>query len=167
MAIGVLATVVVGLAQAFVSATQAVAAAGDTTTETILAEQKVQQLASLVWAFDATGQRVSDVSSNTAVWPDAPGGGTGLAPSPADALDHDTPGYVDYLDRFGRPVAAESAAYTRRWAIAPGPLAPEDTLVVQVVTARSERLARMGPLSLERRIAGVVRLVRVRTRLLQ
>ena len=64
-------------------------------------------------------------------------------------------------------MAAESAAYTRRWAIAPGPLAPEDTLVVQVVTARSERLARMGPLSLERRIAGVVRLVRVRTRLLQ
>lgn len=167
VAVGLLAVAVVGLAQVFVAATRAVAAASDTTTETILAAQKVQQLVSLAWSFDAGGQRVNDVASDTAVWPEASSGGAGLAASPPGTLDHDTPGYVDHLDQFGRPAPLALASYTRRWSITPASVAPDDTLVVQVVSARRDLLARLGPLPLERRMAGVVRLVRVRTRRLE
>jgi type II secretory pathway pseudopilin PulG len=42
----------------------------------------------------------------------------GLGPSPAAALEEDTPGYVDYLDDNGGP-ARTSGVFVRRWAIEP------------------------------------------------
>jgi type IV pilus modification protein PilV len=59
--------------------------------------------------------------------------------SPADALERDAPGFVDYLDRHGNVHAASDAtgtvAYVRRWSTEPVADHP-DTVVVQVrVTA--------------------------------
>jgi hypothetical protein len=77
--------------------------------------------------------------------PQADVGGTGLRPSPADALERNTDGYVDHLDSYGRIVGNRSipltAAYTRRWSIEPFP-DDADTLVIRVAVyrrAHSER----------------------------
>ena len=164
MAVGLLATAVVGVVQLFAVGTAAVGAAGDTTVETVLAAQKVQQLAALTWAFDRAGQRVSDTTGDTTVWPERAGGGTGLSPSLLDALDHDTPGYVDYVDRLGHTVAPADALYTRRWAIRPAAVEPLDTVVIDVIAARRDRLARLAAVPRNQRLSGIVRLVRLRSR---
>jgi hypothetical protein len=70
-----------------------------------------------------------------------------LNPSPAGSLDANTPGYVDYLDRFGNWVGtgvapADGTVYIRRWAIEPLPTNPNNTLILQVLvtTLRREQL---------------------------
>ena len=136
---------VAGLAQLFVLSINSNHGARNTTFASILAQQKMEQLRGLTWGFDTIGLPISDITTDLSVSPENPAGGTGLSPSPSDALRRNTAGYVDYLDVNGRPLgggatAPPGTAYIRRWSIEPLPTNPNDTLVLQVlVTRRSER----------------------------
>jgi type II secretory pathway pseudopilin PulG len=141
VATGLLATALITVAQLFGIATKSNTSARDATFATILAEQKIEQLRALTWGFDSVGLPVSDLSTNTAVQPEAPNGGTGLTPSPADALKENTDGYVDYVDRWGNTLGTgeaplDGSVYFRRWSIEPLPTNPNNTLIIQVVVGR-------------------------------
>lgn len=115
IATGILAVSLVSLADLFGLAIRSNLAARSTTTATVLAQQKLEELRALSW--------------------------TALSPSPPSALQDNTPGFVDHVDQFGetRGGGADRSAdaiYTRRWAIEPLPSTP-DTLVIQVRVMRN------------------------------
>lgn len=127
----------VASAHLLVWATRALWASGAETIAVAAAQAKVEELLSLAWRFDERGNRVSDVATNLAVTPSSTGG-TGLRPSPANALAENVDGHVDYLDQYGQWVGTgsqppSSAAFVRRWAVRPLASAPADTLVLQVL----------------------------------
>lgn len=106
----------------------------------ILAAQKMEQLRSLLYAFDPNGLPITDTSTNVAVSPAAAGGGRGLSPSPDSALRNDTSGYVDYLDGRGEWLGTGTTppvgtVYVRRWSIEPLPIDRPDALLLQVVVS--------------------------------
>ena len=119
----ILTVAVLSIAQVIAVATRANAAARTSALAVMLAAQKLEQLRTLTWSFDAAGAPVSDMTT----------GG---------ALDRDVDGYCDWLDASGRTVPRESAAaFVRRWSVAPLPANP-DTLVLQVlVSSATGRLA--------------------------
>lgn len=104
-------------------------------TAALAASSRLDQLRSLQFEFDQTGQRLTDVVTDLTVDPPAPGGG-GLTPSGAGSLDANVSGFVDYLDEAGRwvgngPTPPRAAVFVRRWAVeSPG---PPDLLVLQVL----------------------------------
>jgi type II secretory pathway pseudopilin PulG len=170
-------TVGVGaLAQLFVVSTQANRAARVTTFVSVLAQQKMEQLRGLTWGFDGVGVPVTDTTTNLSVVPEQPTGGPGLSPSPPGALNRNTPGYCDFLDTAGQPVAPtippaglpvampSGATYARRWTVEPLPTNPNNTVILQVlVTTTRDR----GSADLDtnvRRLPGEARLVSVKTR---
>jgi prepilin-type N-terminal cleavage/methylation domain-containing protein len=129
-----------GLAQLFGVATRANASAKHTTYASLLAQQKMEQLRGLTWGFDALGLPLTDTTTNIAVAPESPAGGTGLTPSPPDSLDRNIESYCDYLDRNGNSLggcasANPAAYYLRRWSVAPLPANPNNTIVLQVLVA--------------------------------
>jgi len=131
-----LAVALVGLAQLAGIAVRANTSARGTTFATMLAQQKLEQLRELQWAFDTNGGPVSDLRTDLTVTPTSQGG-TGLMPSPAGTLTANTAGYVDYLDASGNWVGtgtrpAAGTVYIRRWSIAALPADPGNTLVLQV-----------------------------------
>jgi prepilin-type N-terminal cleavage/methylation domain-containing protein len=131
-----LAVALVGLAQLAGIAVRANTSARGTTFATMLAQQKLEQLRELQWAFDTAGAPVSDLATNLAVTP-ATQGGNGLAASPAGTLTSNTAGYVDYLDATGNWVGtgaqpASGTVYIRRWSIDALPADPGNTLILQV-----------------------------------
>lgn len=142
VAVGLLATALVTLAQLFGMSTRSNIASRNMTYAAILAEQKLEELRSLTWGFDADGLPVSDTTSDTSVSPETPTGGTGLEPSPTSALQENTSKYVDYVDQFGNKVGTGgtsppgSAIYTRRWSITPLPTNPNNTLIIQVLVTK-------------------------------
>jgi prepilin-type N-terminal cleavage/methylation domain-containing protein len=147
IATAVFATALIAVAQMFVVATRANSSARASTVASVLAQQKMEQLRSLTWGFDASGNVLSDLQSNLAVTPPTASGGPGLSASPAGTLFQSTAGYADYLDASGtwmgtgaNPVAG--TVYIRRWSVTPLPADPGNTLVLQVVVTR--RLNRGG-----------------------
>jgi hypothetical protein len=101
-----------------------------------LAQERLEQLASLTWHVRGDGSAVSDTTTNLAEQP-ATTLGHGLSPSPAGTLDRNVPGYVDYLDEDGQWVGTGMrppgrAVFVRRWAVLPYASDPADTLVLQV-----------------------------------
>jgi len=87
-----------------------------------------------------------------------------LTPSPANALDDDIGGYVDFLDADGNVVGVGAApppgaAFVRRWAIGPPATGTANALVIRVL-ARSLAADRAGA----RGARGEARLVTVRAR---
>jgi type II secretory pathway pseudopilin PulG len=167
VAASLLATALVALAELMAVAVRTGATARDVTMATTLAQQKLEQLRGLAWGFDALGLPASDVTTDTAVSPERPRGGTGLSPSPAGALQRNTSGYVDYLDAAGRSlgggdVPPTGTMYARRWSIAPLAASP-DTLVLQVLVTRRLDGGTGGPTG---RRAEDARLLGVRTRML-
>jgi hypothetical protein len=140
VAIAILAGAVGTLAQLAVVAAHANASARIATFSALLAAQKMEQLRALTWGIDASGQSISDLSTDVTVTPPAAHNGIGLTPSPGDALQRDTPGYCDFLDANGRWLAGgappSGAIYARRWSIDPLPSSPDDTLVLQVLVVR-------------------------------
>lgn len=141
VATGILATALVSLAQLFAMSIQSNNAARDTTYATVLAQQKLEQLRALAWGFDEVGLPVSDMSTNTAVSPEEPFGGTGLSPSPSNTLLTNVDGWVDFVDPWGNIVggdddAQNDALYFRRWSVEPLPTNPNNTLILQVVVGR-------------------------------
>ena len=137
-----LATALVMLAQLFVLSTQSNIGARNTTFTAVLAQQKLEELRALTWGFDTQGLPISDTSTNTAVSPETPAGGTGLAPSPAGTLGANTNGYVDYIGQFGDKLGGGAAppantVFVRRWSVEPLPSNPNNTLVLQVLVFRN------------------------------
>jgi type II secretory pathway pseudopilin PulG len=169
VATGLLATSLVTLAQLFGMATRSNIASRSTTYAAVLAQQKVEELRALTWGFDPAGLPISDTTSNIAVNPEQPNGGSGLRPSPSTALNENTQGYVDYVDQFGNKVGTggttppTGAIYTRRWSIQPLPTNPNNTLVLQVLVTRNfaRAAADQGAVA---RLPEEARLVTVKTR---
>lgn len=139
VSMGLLTVVSLGVAQLFGLATRSTHLSKGQTSTTVLAEQKLEELRSLMWGFDAEGLGLplSDTTTNLAVYPHT-SNGTGLNPTPAGALEENTPGCVDYLDANGAWVGTgvnppANSVYIRRWAIQPLPTNPNNTLVLQVL----------------------------------
>jgi type II secretory pathway pseudopilin PulG len=111
----ILTVSVMSLAQLLAVSTRANASARTSASAALLAAQKIEQLRSLTWTFDASGERAGDT---------VPGG----------AIDRDVDGYVDWLDAGGRAAVQTNAAFVRRWSITPMSTDP-DMLVFQVNVA--------------------------------
>jgi len=129
-----------GLAQLAVASVLAGDGSRAVTLAAVLASQKIEQLRALAWTVDAAGAPVSDTATDTSRSPERPAGGTGLAPSPPDALVEDTSGYCDYLDGAGRSLGGGSrppagTVFVRRWSIQP--LAGRDGVVMTVSVTRA------------------------------
>jgi type II secretory pathway pseudopilin PulG len=172
VATSLLATALVTVAQLFAMATSSNLSARDTSFATMLAEQKMEQLRSLTWGFDAVGLPLSDLTTNTAVSPEEPTTGKGLSPSPADALKANTAGYYDFVDRWGNVVSendqgAQSPMYFRRWSIEPLPTNPNNTLILTVLvtpTTKEALRAAAAPSGTRTRLVEDALLTTVRTR---
>jgi prepilin-type N-terminal cleavage/methylation domain-containing protein len=142
VAAAILAVALNALAQLLAVSTRANRSANTTTYATLLAQQKMEQLRSLLWGFDVYGLPLTDSTTDTTVVPETAAGGTGLSPSPADALLRNTTGYVEYLDRFGAVLGGDTtpaagAVYIRRWSVQPLPTDPANTVVLQVMVTRN------------------------------
>jgi len=140
-----LAVALTALAELLVISVKNNAVAKNGTFTSVLAAQKMEQLRSLTYGFDVLGLPVSDTTTDTAVSPETPTGGTGLAPSPTNTLRANTNGYVDYLDPYGKSlgggtVIPDNTSYIRRWMVEPLPTNPNNTIILQVlVTRRRDR----------------------------
>jgi type II secretory pathway pseudopilin PulG len=171
ISMGLLTAVSLGVAQLFATSTKANMAAKTRTSTTAMAEQKMEQIRSLTWGFDAAGQGlpVTDTTTNLAVYPHT-ASGSGLNPSPSNSLEENTTGFVDFLDANGVWVGTgstppDNAAYVRRWSIAPLPTNPNNTLVIQVlVTPLANEQARTESQYTRTRMNGDALLVSVKTR---
>lgn len=171
ISMGLLTAVSLGVAQLFAVSTLANRVARGQTSTTAMAEQKMEQIRSLTWGFDleGLGLPLTDNTSNLAVYPHTAGGG-GLNPSPADALEQNTAGFVDFLDPTGAWVGTgqtppATAMYVRRWSIQPLPTNPNNTIVIQVlVSPLSNEQARTASQFTRTRMAGDALLVSVKTR---
>jgi prepilin-type N-terminal cleavage/methylation domain-containing protein len=171
IAMGLLTAVSLGVAQLFAASTRANLSARTSTSTTAMAEQKMEQIRSLTWGFDTAGQGlpVSDTTTNLTVYPMTTNG-TGLNPSPTDALESNTTGFFDFLDASGTWLGTgtntpPTAAYVRRWSITPLPTNPNNTLVIQVlVTPLSNEQARVASPFTRTRMNGDSLLVSVKTR---
>jgi type II secretory pathway pseudopilin PulG len=163
-----LAVALVALAQLFVISVKNNAVAKNGSFASVLAAQKLEQLRALTWGFDVLGLPISDTTTDTAVTPETPAGGKGLAPSLTNTLRENTDGYVDYLDAYGNSlgggtVIPSTAAYIRRWMIEPLPTNPNNTLIIQVLVTRSRNrgTADLGSVA---RAPEEARLITVKTR---
>ena len=162
-----LATALVSLAQLFGVATRSNIGSRTTTYAAVLAQQKLEELRSLSWGFDQVGLPISDISTDTTVTPETPNGGTGLSPSPPNALQSNSPGWVDYIDAYGNKrgggaTAPDNTLYTRRWMVSPLPTNPNNTLVIQVLVFRNKARAAVDEGA--RRFPEEARMVTVKTR---
>ena len=168
VAVLVLGVAVAGAAGLFTVAVASTRTARVQTTATLLALDKLERLRGLAWTYEASGARVSDLSSDVSRDPPAPAG-AGLSASPADALDRNTSGYVDYLDGSGQWVGTgvsppPGAVFLRRWSIQPLPVDGEDSLILHVLVAPVAG-ATLGTMSGRRvRVRGDALLASVRTR---
>ena len=170
VAVGLLATVSLGVAQLFAVATDANASSKGQTSTALLAVEKMEQLRSLTWGFDqstaALGLPVSDTTTDVSLR-DPAGGGHGLNPSPPGSLTANVAGYVDYLDPNGLWVGnggtpPANAFYVRRWAITPLPINPNNTLVLQVRVMTVRQAAQVS--AAQGRVGNESWLVSVKTR---
>jgi type II secretory pathway pseudopilin PulG len=165
VAIALLIVAAVSLAQLFTIGQRSNDRARALSVASVLAAEKMEQLRSLSWGFDFTGVPSSDTSADLTVSPERPTGGTGLRPSPADALDRNVEGYCDFLDATGSSLGSGSSpplntSYIRRWSVAPLAANPANGLVVQVRVVSSAD----GNLPAGRTAAGEARLVSIRAR---
>jgi prepilin-type N-terminal cleavage/methylation domain-containing protein len=139
VALTLLVLALTALADMSAAAVRTAIAARNTTRAAVLAQQKIEVLRALAWDMDPRGAAVSDTTTDTSVDIENPDSGTGLSASPSTSLQENTPGYVDYVDRFGVPlgtgrVPPAGAVHLRRWSIEP--LAFDaDTLVIRVWVA--------------------------------
>jgi len=172
IAMGILTTVSLGVAQLFAVSTHANMVARGQTSTNAMAEQKMEQLRSLSWGFDLQGQGlpVTDTTTNLAKYPHE-ADGRGLNPSPSNSLDKNIDGYVDFLDATGQWVGTgdtppQNAVFVRRWAVVPLPTNPNNTIVLQVlVSPLSNEMAKTATQdNVRRRMPGDTLLTSVKTR---
>ena len=171
VATGILATALVSLAQLFAISTASNMAARNSATAMIYAEQKIEQLRSLSYTLDPSGLPITDITTDTSVYPPATTGGTGLSPTTTNTLQSNTDGYVDYLDPLGRSLGGgetipDNTSFIRRWSVEPLPTNPNNVLIVQVLVTRS-RDRGTGDLGSVSRGAQEARLMTIRSRKVQ
>lgn len=161
IALGLVTGAVIALVQLFALSTSSNLGSKSMTYAAFLAAQKIEELRSLAFGFDANGLPLTDTDSDTVR--DAPAGGTGLSLSAPGTLAQNTAGYVDHLDgsgntRGGGVTPPGDAIYTRRWSVEPLPADPGNAIVIQVLVTVRGRIASisMAP--------GDVRLTTIRTR---
>lgn len=108
VATGVLVTALIGIAQLLALSVRSTRDAGTQGGALLAAQDKVEALRSLPFAYGPLGAPVTD---------------PGLASSGGLSLATDTEGYVDYLDVQGAAVdvndEAHGAVFTRRWRVLP------------------------------------------------
>src|SRR5438094_1105563 len=173
IASSVLRAGVITLAQLFVMSTRTNVAAKSTSIAAVLAQQKMEQLRSLEWGFDALGLPNTDTTTNTAVVPMAANGGTGLSPSPTGAgnpLKANVAGWVDYVDRYGNSLGGGTTtppagtSYIRRWSVEPLPTNPNNTIVLQVLVTRWHDRGTADTATGTGRLPDEARIISVKTR---
>jgi hypothetical protein len=125
-AAAVVITISTGVALLLVRSTAAVRDAGAQSTAILLAQQKLEQLTALEWRIDSSGVSRSDLTSNLSLDPPDESG-SGLQPSPADALDRNTAGFADFVG------AGQRISFARRWSVAPYRGDPANTIVLTVI----------------------------------
>ena len=145
VALCLLSLVAVGICGVLPIAVRAVRSGGEQSMAMWLAVQRLEDLCALPWTRDDMGLPVSDTTTDLSVEPFV-SGGTGLQASPADALDANRPGFVDYLDGTGRwvgtgAVPPPTAVYIRRWSVVPAASAPADAVLLQVLVTSVRREA--------------------------
>jgi len=160
---------IVGVAQLFALATHANLHAKQTTFAAVLGQQKMEQLRTLTFSFDALGLPVTDLTTDTAVIPEAADGGTGLTPSPAGALGRNLEGYCDFVDDNGHVLGGgttppSGTVYVRRWSIESLPSNPANALVLQVLVTRARNRRVADGVTVASRLADEARIVSVRAR---
>lgn len=164
VALAVLCVAALGGFQLVAVATEMMARARVQALAASLAAARLEQLRVLRFEFDAAGLRLTDLSTNLAEDPAAPGG-PGLSISGASSLDGNVSGYVDFLDRSGAWIgtggtAPPRTAFVRRWSIESADAAG-DLLVLQVLV----RPVASGSASGVARVAREARFVTLRARL--
>jgi prepilin-type N-terminal cleavage/methylation domain-containing protein len=141
VALALFAGALLALAQLMAVAARSLQLARMTSLSATLAAQKIEQLRSLAWGYDAAGAARGDVDTDVSRWPDAPVGGGGLGPSPPDSLRRNVDGFVDYLDESGAWVGSggsppATTTYVRRWSVEPLDAEPAAAIVFRVVVLR-------------------------------
>ncbi|MGQ0736275.1 MAG: type IV pilus modification PilV family protein [Acidobacteriota bacterium] len=164
-----LATAIASVAHLFAMAARSNIAAQRTTFAATLAQEKMEQLRALSWGFDQVGLPIQDYTTNLAVDPPKPTGGTGLSPSPANVLAANVDGYVDYLDRRGTSLGSGTdipvgTTYVRRWSVEPLPTNPNGTLIFQVLVFSVGDRQEQGDGAVLDTVRDEARLVSVKTR---
>ncbi len=166
VAVTLLAVVLTSIGQLGVVAVASGIEARHQSVLTAAAVEKMEQLRALAWGHDGSNLPVSDTTSDVSHVPSRASGGPGLLPSPAGTLDHDTPGYVDYLAADGSWLGSGSppgggAVYVRRWSVTPLASHPLDALVFVV---RAGRFAQPSGGAASTDLAGAVTLATIRIR---
>jgi type II secretory pathway pseudopilin PulG len=121
VATGILVTALAGVAQIFVLGTQLTRQASASGMALVAAQDKLESLRGLAFAFDALGATVTD---------------PGLEPSPESSLHEDTESYFDTTDE----------GLVRRWRIATLDDTPPDAITIEVCVFAIEAAER-GPQS--------------------
>ena len=149
IAAGLIIGLAAGTAQLTVTSINAIDDAGRLTQGLLLAAQKMEQMQSLEWRYDASGLvAVSDLTTDLSRDPPA-AAGPGLQVSPPDSLHRSIPPYVDYLDGRGAWVGTGNrppvgAAFVRRWSVQAGPPPFDDLLALDVVVLPLRRAESSG-----------------------
>jgi prepilin-type N-terminal cleavage/methylation domain-containing protein len=137
VAITLFTLVSVGAAHLWVWVMRAMWSSGAETIALAAAQARIEELESLAWHWDGSGNRVSDLDTNLAGRTPTTLG-PGLAVSPANTLEHNVDGYVDYLDVRGQwvgtgPSPPATAAFVRRWNVRGRDTASDDTRILRVL----------------------------------
>jgi prepilin-type N-terminal cleavage/methylation domain-containing protein len=170
VALAILSVAVAGSARLFSLAVVTTSRARTQTSATTLAMQKLDELRALRWAGTPGSPSLPATDTQTDLTASLPlAGGVGLATSPADSLDANEAGYVDYLDRNGQWVGSgvtppASAVFVRRWNIAGRAGDEANTLVLQVLVTTAAGAAAQSGVASRVRLPGDALLVGVRTR---
>lgn len=103
VATGILVTALAGIAQLFILSTHLTRQARASGVALVAAQDKLEKLRALTFAYDDTGTPITDPA---------------LQSSPSTSLDSDVAGVVDWLDPQGQAAGtAGGAAFVRRWRI--------------------------------------------------
>jgi type II secretory pathway pseudopilin PulG len=135
VASALLVTLLAGVAYLFVTSQQHALMAERLAAATLVAQDRVQQLRSEAWSWDVNG---------------VPVGAPALVPSPPGALEADTTGYSDLVDRSGRITEDDEfdgAAFVRRWAVALVRPSNPDALSIEVCVFQWPTVAGAAPLA--------------------
>jgi type II secretory pathway pseudopilin PulG len=118
VATGILITALAGVAQLFVLGTQLTKDASASGLALVAAQDKLESLRGLTFAYSGLGQPITDPA---------------LQPSLESSLAESLPPYVDWVDASGESRSdAEGAVLVRRWRITALPTTTPDAITIEV-----------------------------------